>query len=192
MPVNLTDANAFTSPVTAPAGSDPAGRDEIVSGLQVLADRTRYLKNKVDELAAQTKYFGLPSTSLDSGWTRTFTDATSSANSAQIYLPLDFLHVGAEIVSMSALVTPGAADMTLTLRTITHDFSTPATPSSVTTATVNSSGTSLQVVTLTPGSPVTVEASKSYLLTVFANPSAGASPDVLYGLRVVANVKGTL
>lgn len=52
MPINITDVDTFTDPITAPAGADPASAASIVDVVQKLANRTRWLKNLLD--AART------------------------------------------------------------------------------------------------------------------------------------------
>lgn len=43
MPQNITDVNAFTSPIVAPADGDPEGASSVLSGFQALANRTAFL-----------------------------------------------------------------------------------------------------------------------------------------------------
>lgn len=45
MPVNITDVDAFTDPITSPAGADPANAASVLQIAQKLANRTRYLYN---------------------------------------------------------------------------------------------------------------------------------------------------
>jgi len=50
MPQNITDLNAFTSPVVAPADGDSLNAASVVApgvGLQALADRTRFMGNRM-------------------------------------------------------------------------------------------------------------------------------------------------
>lgn len=47
MPANLTDVDAFTSPVVVPVDGDVRNAASVVQGFQPLADRTRNLQNKV-------------------------------------------------------------------------------------------------------------------------------------------------
>lgn len=48
MPTNITDADIFTATVVAPADTEPATAASVIQPVQDLADRTRWLKNKVD------------------------------------------------------------------------------------------------------------------------------------------------
>lgn len=48
MPVNITDVDAFTDPITAPAGADAANAASVVQIAQKLANRTRYLFNRIE------------------------------------------------------------------------------------------------------------------------------------------------
>ena len=43
MPANLTDVNAFTTPVQVPVGGDAAGLTYLLTAFQALANRTNYL-----------------------------------------------------------------------------------------------------------------------------------------------------
>lgn len=47
MPLNITDADTFEDPVVAPATNDAANQATFVAGLQDLANRTRYLYNRI-------------------------------------------------------------------------------------------------------------------------------------------------
>lgn len=53
MPVNITDVDEFTDPITAPAGADAANAASVVAPVQKLANRTRHTKNRVDVLASR-------------------------------------------------------------------------------------------------------------------------------------------
>lgn len=50
MPANLTDSNAFSGPVVAPADGDAANAASIVQGLQPLANRTYYVQQLAEVL----------------------------------------------------------------------------------------------------------------------------------------------
>jgi hypothetical protein len=54
MPVNIIDVSTFTDPVTAPAGGDVRNAASVVDPVQKLANRTRWLKNRIDGIAPQT------------------------------------------------------------------------------------------------------------------------------------------
>lgn len=60
MPANLTDVDAFTSPVVVPVDGDVRNAASVVQGFQPLADRTRNLHNKVraDLAASRGSFFG--------------------------------------------------------------------------------------------------------------------------------------
>lgn len=51
MPENITDSSAFTDPVVVPSDSDPANRSYLVTAVQGLANRTRWLKNEAARVA---------------------------------------------------------------------------------------------------------------------------------------------
>jgi hypothetical protein len=48
MSANLTDVSAFTSPVVVPVDGDTESAASVIAGFQPLADRTRYLKDRLD------------------------------------------------------------------------------------------------------------------------------------------------
>ncbi len=50
MPENLIDVDAFTDPIVVPADSDPADRTYLVTAAQGLANRTRNLKNRIEDV----------------------------------------------------------------------------------------------------------------------------------------------
>lgn len=50
MSANLTDSGTFTNPIVAPADGDAANGTTFQAGLQGLANRTRYNKNRIDKL----------------------------------------------------------------------------------------------------------------------------------------------
>lgn len=54
MPANLTDADTWTDPVQAPADGDTANGATFQLAPQDLADRTRYLYNRMESLDYQT------------------------------------------------------------------------------------------------------------------------------------------
>lgn len=56
MPNNLTDVNAFTSPVVVPAGSDDAGLTYLLTAFQALANRTHYLNEQRAAHSLQVAY----------------------------------------------------------------------------------------------------------------------------------------
>lgn len=56
MPTNLTDSAAFTSPVVAPVDADPADAASVVTPLQALANRTRYLVERVGGAAGSDEW----------------------------------------------------------------------------------------------------------------------------------------
>lgn len=56
MPNNLTDVNAFTSPVQVPAGSDPRGLTYLLTAFQALANRTHYLNELREAHSLQVAY----------------------------------------------------------------------------------------------------------------------------------------
>lgn len=194
MPNNLTDVNAFTSPIVVPAGSDDAGLTYLLTAFQALANRTEYLRQRVAVVTERTFVVSPHRAQFDSGWTRGPVAAVSTSNSAVVYLDLDFLPDGAVLKRVRALVTPGANTMSMDLRTRTLDFVTPDKGSNTGIELgITSSGTSLQVITTTALTE-TIDrlGGKFYSVTLTANSGAGASNDTLWGFQIVADFAGAL
>lgn len=53
MPVNITDVDTFTDPIVAPADSDPADATYVRTIAQGTANRTRNLKNRLEDIEDQ-------------------------------------------------------------------------------------------------------------------------------------------
>lgn len=51
MPANITDVSAFTSPIVVPVDGDPRNAASVGTAIQGLANRTRFLDDKIDTLA---------------------------------------------------------------------------------------------------------------------------------------------
>ena len=192
MPANLTDVDAFTSPVQVPAGSDDAGLVYLLTAFQALANRTHYLNERQNTVTSRTFTVSPFQSVWASGWTLASTSLTGTANSAVLRLPLDFLPNGSVLKKVEALVTPGANTMSMDVYTRTLDFTTPGSGSDTAVETaITSSGTTLQVLassTLTE----TIDRSggKHYAVQLTANSGAGASNDTLWGFQITAELAG--
>lgn len=53
MSANLTDVDAFTSPVVVPSDGDPENAASVLAGFQPLANRTRYLYNRLTPMLSE-------------------------------------------------------------------------------------------------------------------------------------------
>lgn len=153
MPANLTDANAFTSPVQVPAGSDPRALTYLLTAFQALANRTNYLNKLLTDVVARRVVFALPTT-VD-GFELTGNDAVWSAGGSGSTASFDLatLPDGATVTAVRFLVVPsGSGIMTglLTART-GRNFTTPnaGTSATVATSTLAGPGTSVTVIALT-------------------------------------------
>lgn len=196
MPNNLTDVNAFTTPVQVPAGSDPRALTYLLTAFQALANRTHYLNKLANDVTertfvvsphqAQFQLSNAPS------WTRGNSSLTSAANSSPLYLNLDFLPNGAVLKRVRALVTPGANTMTMDVRSRTLDFVTPGSGSDTgVELAITSSGTTLQVLTTSLLSEtINRSGGKSYSVVVTSNSAGLSSPDTLWGFQIVADLVG--
>ena len=192
MPANITDVNAFTSPVQVPSGSDPAGLTYILTAAQALANRTHYLNKQISDVTERTFVVSPHQAQFTAGWTRGNSSLTSTANSALLYLNLDFLPNGSVLKRVRALVTPGANTMSMDIRSRTLDFTTPGSGTDVgVELAITSSGTAIQVMTTALLSE-TIDrvGGKNYVAKLTANSGAGASNDTLWGFQIVADLVG--
>lgn len=192
MPANITDVNAFTTPVQVPAGSDAAGLTYLLTGFQALADRTHYLNKLANDVTERTFVVSPHQAQFTTGWTRGNTSLTSVTNNAPLYLHLDFLPNGAVLKRVRALVTPGANTVGMEVRNRTLDFITPGSGSDIAVETgIASSGTTLQVIgTAALSETINRSGGKNYVAVVTANSGAGASNDTLWGFQIVADLVG--
>ena len=192
MPANITDVDAFTSPIVVPLASEAAELGPLVTAYQSLANRTRYLYNIVVEPVTIAFSVSPFAGTWETGWTIGNTVLQGTSDSAIQELPLDFLPDGAVLKRVRALVTPGANTMSLGLRTRTMDFATPAAGSNTVVETVTTSGTAIQVLT-TSELTETIDraAGKYYSARLTANSAAGSSLDILYGWQIEAILAGS-
>lgn len=192
MPANLTDSNAFTTPVQVPTDSDDAGLTYLLTAFQALANRTHFLNKLANDVTERTFVVSPHQAQFTTGWTRSNTSLTSTTNNAPLYLHLDFLPNGAVLKRVRVLVTPGANTMSMDIRSRTLDFVTPGSGSDIGIELgTTTSGTALQVLTSTLLSE-TIDRSggKNYVTVITANSSAGSSNDTLWGFQIVADLVG--
>ena len=192
MPANLTDVNAYTTPVQVPAGSDPRALTYLLTAFQALANRTHYLNKLANDVTERTFVVSPHAAQFTSGWARANTTLTSTSNGAVLYLPLDFLPTGAVLKRVRALLTPGANTMGMGVLSRTLDFVTPGSGTETAVETgLATSGTTLQVLTTALLSETISRTSgKHYIAVVNANSGAGASNDTLFGFQIVADLAG--
>ena len=194
MPANLTDVDAYTTPVQVPVGSDPRGLTYLLTAFQALANRTHYLANRTTVVAERTFVVSPWQCSWNAGWTPSASSLLSTSNAATLRMSLDFLPTGSVLKRMRVLVTPGAGTMDFVLSRRTLTFTgTPSAGSDVSVFVGASSGTSLQAIDVDlTGFEETMDrtAGKHYSIQLTANASAGASNDTLWGFQIVADIAG--
>jgi hypothetical protein len=193
MPTDLTDLNEFTTPVTAPAGSDPHTVASWNLALQALANRTHYLREELITAASKQVTISVFGSFFASGWD-IVDDAIlrSNENSAELWLPLDFLPDGAVLTAVEARVNPdGGAPMTLDVRRRVFNWASAGSGTTTDVSVgVTSSGAGIQTLTAGSLSETINKTGRSYVARLTANTSAGASVDDVYGWRVTATVPG--
>ena len=160
MPANLTDTDAFTSPVQVPAGSDPRALTYLLTAFQALANRTHYLNKLANDVTERTFVVSPHQAQFTTGWTRGNTSLTSTSNSAVGRLPLDFTTPGSgtDIVVELGLVTSGTALQVLTTTALSE--------------TINR------------------VSGKNYVAILTANSGAAGANDTLWGFQIVADLVG--
>lgn len=193
MPNNLTDVNAFTTPVQVPAGSDDAGLTYLLTAFQALANRTNYLNKLANDVTERTFVVSPHIATYVSGWYPGGTGVMEcTANSSDITVALDFLPHGSVLKRVRALVTPGANTMGMQIRSRELDFTTPGSGSNTAIETgLVSSGTALQVISSSLLSETIDRTSgKIYRVIVTSNSNASVSTDQLFGFQIVADLVG--
>lgn len=205
MPKNLTDVDAFTSPVAVPVDSDTANAASVETGFQALSDRTRYVYNVLNNeewvTSPASRYLVLAAAGLfagQNGWQSASAGfasiALSTVDNAGAHLTLNrVLPSDAVLDRVDVLVNPGAArasgsNMSVSLWEMpAYDFgSPPAAPTGNLLADVeDDTTTALQVITLS-GLAYTLDSQTDGLvLSVHAGATAGASPDHVHALRFI-------
>jgi hypothetical protein len=171
MPTTITDVNAFTDPITAPAGSDARVAASVVDPVQKLANRTRWLANLIGgasgagewaypsarartlQIAASAFASPFDTTNVVPSWDVNGSALKSFKTSAVCYFDLNHvLRSGMTITRVRAMVNPissglAAADrMQMAIERRTADFASPAVPS--TTVEVARAGAAVNVATM--------------------------------------------
>lgn len=128
MPVNITDSDAFTDPIVAPAGADPADQTYVVTIAQAAGNRTRTLANRLGGADGSGEWtyrnasgVAIPkarihwATGLDclirgTDWTPGVPSLISAVNSGLLYCNVtSFVPESATITAVRVLLQPGAA-----------------------------------------------------------------------------------
>ncbi len=110
MSQNITDVDAFTEPVTAPATGEAADQATFLAGLQHLANRTRYLYNRLGQIPtlAANKILARASTGATEGKDSTDFTLTMLARATAVAW-LDALNTkGADIAAAASTNIAGA------------------------------------------------------------------------------------
>lgn len=180
MPQNVTDVDAFTDPITAPAGADVRDSASVLQIAQKLANRTRWLANMLGGVlgtgewtykgGARTRKILVPMWSgigdYDSNSWLKAADPTAAyswgkkdvATTTRLVFPINaLLRDLMTIESIKMLCTPGsgrvAGNMAIGLYYSNPNHETPGVPTVTTVGSpASSSGTSIQVVTFNGGS----------------------------------------
>lgn len=111
MPSNITDVDEFTDPVTAPADGDNADEASFQDPIQDLSNRTRYLKNRTDEL------FGGTPTLTDNvvyggAYNVTFPQQVNAGGdvvAGDDLVCIDDVHCGGDVFATGSVFTNGAS-----------------------------------------------------------------------------------
>jgi hypothetical protein len=223
VPQNITDVSTFTAPVVAPADGDPLNAASITApgvGLQALANRTRFLGNRMgvglappltDEfLYNPTIARALPisgmefALSTDAGgvseWLRNLSGGVVYQNplanavfaSARVRVPSGSTITGCEVlVRSSGVRTPGNGWFAK-LYSQTEPWGAPAAPSAVQQGSTEEGGLSAGYSVIAIGSitPFLIVAGESAHIIVTGPTGALGANDQLLAARVLFNDRG--
>lgn len=206
MPKNLTDVNAFTSPVVVPVDADARNALSAEVGFQPLADRTHYLHKILTDnpgqvtVAAfqQIRYIGGIGVSTHVGafadWTEVSAGYKSQVNSARLLYDLTkSLGRSETLQRVRALVNPGVARaganrmlMTLFGHSYGASFAAPTGPTFTSHATqYDDATTNLQWLTMDlTGAPIAVASDVTWGLEIIAGNDAGTNKDDVYAVAL--------
>lgn len=124
----ITDVDQFTEPVRAPADGDPANGETFQDGLQDLANRTRYLKNRVDghETRVGDLENALP-TKVTAGSARYTVSGSGLSGNTRATLNQEFADTGFVLVGGNRITVPkiGRYMVTLNVWLTNSDMSNP-------------------------------------------------------------------
>lgn len=205
MPVSITDSSSFDA-ITAPAGSDVPNAASVVTPVQNLANRTRFLLDKalggvtVWPRVGVARIASLASAQPDNtggtGWflTRPHWTATTYALQYLICPVNDIIDTGEIITAFDSLLKPGAARngaggtgdrMFVDLCYVAHDWLTPAAGTLTVIGSTHDDGTATDQRCVSSSVTHTVDlALNDYFFRVRAGSDADVHPDLLYALRV--------
>jgi hypothetical protein len=203
MPQTITPISAFTTPVTAPAPTDPADELEVVALAQQLANRTQFLRDIVTDSGIVlpssqlgSHYFGPASLVPNQGVTTTRAEGSLlvASDAGLVFCDLSrALPRSASIVRLRALVDPGAAralGQRMSVALVSHVFGGSfAAPTAPVVSSVGSQAddgaTTLQWITLDlTGAPVAVSTAAAWTARIAAGIDASANNDRIYGVEV--------
>jgi hypothetical protein len=193
---NLTDVDAFTSPITVVEGGVDymtAANQEMTA--QQVANRTLWLRNILSPASPVTRYLYIPATAFDwTGSTVTVADnqtVTVQTNYGRGIMALkNEIPTGATITGVECLANPGAARggadrMVIEFTQIIHTWATPAVGGASTSTGTDDTTTNLQVFGNTGLSyPVSSTDRRQNALALIAGVDAAANNDVFYGVRI--------
>lgn len=201
MPANIIDVSTFTTPATRPAGSDVRDSASVQGPFQALANRTRYLLNTLNALAAETaspRIFGIGCFRPDNPaqWDTTLTGAgaghlaSPTVNNALGKFEIEGLPRGATIVQVDVMmgtsVSRLAADRwQASLYHVNRDFPGLASGATQISSTINDLGGATGIELMGWAGLSQLVGVGSSLVVQIEAPSGSLAPgDYLYGVRV--------
>lgn len=207
MTVNITDVDAFTSPVTAPADGEPVNSAGIIaSPIQALSNRTFNLLNaeqgpevsgsRFAIIPASTSNLSGPAGGLGSEWSQNVAGVRSKVNDAEMIHVIDGSHVphGVTVTKLEMMLQMGATRAGPTLRTrvlitrANYDWATPLTGNAFMNSAVfiaAANVTTLQVLDITISElPFAWDQNRPLFFDWRAGNDGATNNDDLYALRV--------
>ncbi len=201
MPRNLTEAFAFTTPVTVPLNGEPADRSTEDVALQALTNRTKYIGDRIvsDEWTyptVKTRKIWIPATKLQirgTDWVPGVPSAASGANDGLAYAHMtEDVPEGSTIQAVRVLLQPGASRgagdrMLVRADAVTRNGSSAPSTSVVINDVEDAGGTSVQFVpTGNLGSPYgpLAKATMTLEIKIQAGNTGASQLDVIYGIEV--------
>lgn len=205
MPTNITDSDTFTDPIQGPADADAQAAASYNLGFQGLANRTRNLRNDVDELRGRffggfTKRLGVFRGRPEVYDAFTFNDdgdeAQSEANQAEfIWDVTELLPRGganaARIEYVRVLVDPGAAragNNRMIVELSRTNYGSLGSPSVVATAIASqrdNTTAALQWIEIDlSGAPHSIVSADTYKVVVGCGNDSGTSKDKIYAVEL--------
>ncbi len=205
MTQNITDVSTYTDPIVAPSPLEPATAASIVQPIQGLANRTFYLKGQVDThdtvlqqvadalsggpAATRRKFLNLAKCFAQQNWqpfsgVSGILQTNNAFASGKITVPIE-LASGSVLTACHFILTPSAGgDMSVALiRKTAFGVETPAAPTIAAVASGSTSGTGLQVPTLSVSETID-ETTKEYQLEIVSGSSSDSASQTLWGLAI--------